>query len=69
MQELSRINMARAEKHEKFIRLHYGKYADDVPRLDTIRKMAAADMRVIKKMLTGFIVEVCPALVACALSF
>mmetsp|Transcript_46454 Transcript_46454/g.129429 ORF Transcript_46454/g.129429 Transcript_46454/m.129429 type:complete len:728 (+) Transcript_46454:189-2372(+) len=55
--DLERINLERMKKGEPFLRMHYGKYADDAPKLWKMRQQAAADFRWIKADMTKWLAK------------
>jgi len=54
---LERINEERMKNGEPFIRLHYGKYADDAPKLFMLKQQAAHDFRLQKQLASKWLVQ------------
>lgn len=53
--ELDRINEDRMNRGEHFLRIHYGKYADDVKNLPMLRRRARLDFQYSKNAVTEYI--------------
>ena len=57
LEDLERINLEKMKQGEPFVRMHYGKYADDAPKLWKLRQQAAADFRWMKADMSKWLVK------------